>query len=291
MKKISIYCFLLILSALYSCTKKNSQEETLTPTSAFRTENDVNWGDIHNEAMDALYNDLKNKFESGQINGSTSAQNIRQTLNNSTNAYLSERCNNSVILTQATWFQIINNGDAYVIAGDTVLADQLFDHVLTKWGHKLTPSALNLLTQINVISSDESMSLEQTLEALQNVLNQVDSPTINGANTTLTEREKGFIKQVISIAKGSFQYWHTNYPKWQALFDKHKNLRGCPVNWKKAGKSDVAGAAGGGVAGAIVGGSVSFGVLTVPGWAVGAISAGVGSSVTSVVENLLDCIW
>ena len=57
-------------------------------------------------------------------------------------------------------------------------------------------------------------------------------------------------------------------------------------SWKSLAKADGKGAIEGGVAGAIVGGSVSFGTLTVPGWVVGAVGWGAGCSVSNVIGQL-----
>jgi len=57
-------------------------------------------------------------------------------------------------------------------------------------------------------------------------------------------------------------------------------------SWKSLAKADGKGAIEGGVAGAIVGGSVSFGTLSVPGWVVGAVGWGAGCSVSNVIGQL-----
>ena len=57
-------------------------------------------------------------------------------------------------------------------------------------------------------------------------------------------------------------------------------------SWKSLGKADLKGAIEGGVAGAIIGGSVSMGTLTVPAWAAGAVSWGAGCSVSNAIGQL-----
>lgn len=129
------------------------------------------------------------------------------------------------------------------------------------------------------------LSVEKTLFEYQRIKDNVSN------NAQITLREKNYISMVLQIAIGSTEYWDKNLQKWNNLLFQNSPLRCCGVSGKKAAKADISGAVGGGLAGAIVGGSVSFGVLTVPGWAVGAISGAVGASATSVVDDILNYLW
>lgn len=198
---------------------------------------------------------------------------------------MTERCSEPSLYPQFKFFQVLPDGKNYLIAGDTILKENLFPYAMQKWGHKLSTKAKSYLEEINTLASDESISAENTIIEYNRIKNSVIK------DNQVTLREKDYIVMVLQIAIGSTDYWDKNLGKWNNLFSQYSPLRCCGVSGKKAAKADISGAVGGGVAGAIVGGSVSFGVLTVPGWAVGAVSGAVGASVTSVVDDLLDYFW
>jgi hypothetical protein len=56
-------------------------------------------------------------------------------------------------------------------------------------------------------------------------------------------------------------------------------------------REDVKGAVGGGLAGALIGGTASLGTLTVPSWVAGAVVTGAVSSVAEAAAQLWDSLW
>ena len=59
------------------------------------------------------------------------------------------------------------------------------------------------------------------------------------------------------------------------------------LSWQDLGAVFVGGAIIGGLYGALGGGAVSFGILTIPGWAVGALTGGSVAGITYIVVTSL----
>lgn len=96
----------------------------------------------------------------------------------------------------------------------------------------------------------------------------------------ISKQEKEILLTATSIARHSSEYWFNNFEQWEKEFGhSSSNFRKKKFCWCEVGKNDIAYGVGGGAAGAIVGGSVSLGVLTVPGWVGGAIGGSVGNAV------------
>lgn len=118
--------------------------------------------------------------------------------------------------------------------------------------------------------------------------------TLNGNSTALEENvrtiqkselgknDKIYLLVINSIGYNSLDYWTKNGSKWMRLSGENMQTKAAPP-WARIGAADVAG----GIVGAITGGSVSFGVLAVPGWVVGAG----GTSLVQGAVELVDWLW
>jgi len=103
-------------------------------------------------------------------------------------------------------------------------------------------------------------------------------------NTPQTEQP--LLLSTTAIAQQSLQYWYNNIDKWNELLPASSLDKTKMFSWEEVGKNDVAYGVGGGIAGALVGGSVSIGVLTLPGWAAGAIGGAIAGSVGNAILQL-----
>ena len=146
------------------------------------------------------------------------------------------------------------------------------------------------LREIQIAIDEQSMDLYATL----NELNKIEQKS----RQNCSHQDQYLILSAISIAKNSLQYWHDNYDDWTYILEdlyklSHQKiqLRKGWFSWKEVAKNDIAYGAGGAVAGAIVGGSVSVGTLAIPGYAAGAIGGAVGGSVGDAGLQILNRIW
>lgn len=161
--------FLLIVGNLLlnSSCKKSISENSLFPENnnlANReTEISAQWGEIHNQAMDDLFQKLENNFSSGELNQNSSSFAIRTLLNNHTQQYLTERCSETSLYPQFKFFQVLPDGKNYLIKGDTVLKENLYPYAMAKWGDKLSNEAKRILNEIYALASDETISGENTI--------------------------------------------------------------------------------------------------------------------------------
>lgn len=96
------------------------------------------------------------------------------------------------------------------------------------------------------------------------------------------ENEKTYLLVINSIGYNSLRYWKENSSKWMNLSHDNLETKSAPP-WARIGAADV----GGGIVGALAGASVSFGVLTLPGWVVGAA----GTSLVQGCVELVDWLW
>lgn len=99
----------------------------------------------------------------------------------------------------------------------------------------------------------------------------------NIQNSKIIESEKGILLAAASVARYSSYYWETHSPT---------GGTSAKFSWGSTGKADLKGAIEGGVAGAIIGGSVATPLGSVPGWVAGAVSWGAGCSVSNAIGQL-----
>ena len=143
----------------------------------------------------------------------------------------------------------------------------------------LTSKQKDILTEMNTILSNSSLTIQEIIEALNTLEVKI--------NSECSIEERNVLLCATSIGRYSFQYWHDNFDKWENEFGTIYNLKNTQkFSWSDVGKNDVAYGVGGGVAGAIVGGSVSIGILTAPGWVAGAIGGAVGGSIGNAILQL-----
>lgn len=147
------------------------------------------------------------------------------------------------------------------------------DHILTK-------KQKMILEEIDQILNDNSSNVQTVIEKLRQLDDRIQQECSSG--------EKHVLLCATAIGRHSCQYWHDNLCKWEEVFEPESGLKGSKAfSWSAVGKNDVAYGVGGGIAGAITGGSVSLGILTVPGWAAGAIGGAISGSVGSAILQIL----
>lgn len=144
----------------------------------------------------------------------------------------------------------------------------------------LSTKQKEILIELNGVLSNPSLSVEEIISTLNNLDLKIKSEC--------SYDEMDILLSATSIGCHSFQYWNDNLDMWISEFSSTYNLKSAKsFSWKEVGKNDVAYGVGGGLAGALIGGSVSLGVLTIPGWAAGAI----GGAVAGSVGNAILQIW
>ncbi len=146
-------------------------------------------------------------------------------------------------------------------------------------GDLLTAKQKEILTELNTILSNPSLGIVEIITALNNLDVKI--------NLECEIEEMDILLSATAIGRHSFQYWHDNLDKWISEFGSAYNLKSTKsFSWGDVGKNDVAYGVGGGLGGALVGGSVSMGLLAVPGWAAGAIGGAVAGSVGNAILQL-----
>ena len=91
-----------------SC-KNNSPENSIIPEkdnlANREASSSIDWGSIHNQAMDDLYKELTEDFKSNRLSQNSSGFSIRKALNNHTQQYLTERCPDSSFFHNLDFFK------------------------------------------------------------------------------------------------------------------------------------------------------------------------------------------
>jgi len=142
--------------------------------------------------------------------------------------------------------------------------------------HLLSLKQKEILNELNEILSNSSLSIENIITELNNLEERIKSECKN--------EEIDILLSATSIGRHSFEYWEANLDKWISAFGSSYNLnRTQAIKWGDVGKNDVAYGVGGGLGGALVGGAVSFGILSLPGWVAGAIGGAVAGSVGNAI--------
>ncbi|MGB4003661.1 MAG: hypothetical protein WBK21_00425 [Bacteroidales bacterium] len=141
----------------------------------------------------------------------------------------------------------------------------------------------NILYSLNDILDNNNLDYESSIELINELIKK-------SKNEIKDENELCITLSGLYTGLYSLNYWYESYDNWQRLFTFNKAASN-GGGWKQVGKADINGAIGGGVAGAIVGGTVTLGIGTVPAWAAGAIGGGLGSSIADGVGQLIDRIF
>lgn len=164
---------------------------------------------------------------------------------------------------------------------DSTTTDYLMEYVIDKYS--IAEYKKEYLLWIDSIVVDENLSYNQTIDDLE------DLYLIVHGDSTLDDDDKSLVYSTISIAQHSSEYWYGQYEDWGNLNCSIKS-RGW-FSWKAVVKNDVAYGAAGGIAGALIGGTVTVGAATIPGWAAGAIGGAIGGSAGNAILQVLDNVW
>jgi hypothetical protein len=147
---------------------------------------------------------------------------------------------------------------------------------------------------LNLIRTAIDSDLESGSVSFYNSIKNIEDEFNN--DKALNENERGLLLSTASTARYSAGFWIDNLESIQSKFGSlllkgNENLQKLPRWLRELIAADVSGAAGGWVVGALVGGTVTLGTLTVPAGAAGALTGGVGNSVTSGVSSLWNWIF
>lgn len=192
--------------------------------------------------------------------------------------YFSKQCVNSKYyncLTETSKYQsyLFNNHQENKSADNylTLLIDSL----------NFSNTSKNILSSLNNLLDNNNLQFEDVIRNIDSLINE-------SKNNIINLNELSIVLSALYTGENSISYWYKNKEKWEALFP---NTSKASFNWSSAGKADISGAVGGGIAGALVGGTTTLGALTVPGWVAGAVGGGIGNSACNAVAQLLDSWW
>jgi len=268
-----IFVIILLGTSLISCEKLESNTNL---------EEEIDYeliGAEHNKGLDYVFNYVKQKT-SKENTKLKSKSDFLILVEEGTQEFLK---NNDLLQNEVEKNIAINESKKPYLFYSYIIKNDLKSATLEKlWpddvDNLLTNKQKEILNEMNEIISNST-----ELDDVINAFNIIDLKI----NSECSDKERDVLLCATSIGRHSFQYWHDNLDLWINEFGSAYNLKSNKsFSWSEVGKNDVAYGVGGGAAGAIVGGSVSLGVLTLPGWAAGAIGGAVGGSIGNAILQI-----
>lgn len=270
----AVIMLIVLGSSILSCTKDEETEIVSTKSTNIVKEIEKNAlivGEEHNKGLAYIYSELE-KMDITKLTQPEAIQAVRDIHENYCYSLIKDFDKYLVFL------EPVDNYVAYL--EDTSLNSELYlKNVIDEL--KYSPSSKNILYSLNDLLSNSSNSYEYVITEIEKLIEK-SKADIND------ETELSVTMSALYTGKYSINYWYNNGEKWMALVGNNSKK---PFSWSSAGKSDISGAIGGGLVGAAVGGTVSLGAATVPSWAAGAITGGLGNSAINAVDQLLDWLW
>jgi len=202
-------------------------------------------GQIHNQAMDTISADV-DFIKNSLLN--------RDDVNDKVSQYL-RQYENCII--PNSFFSIKNN-DEYL----SIIDSKNLSLLLTtkyRWSTKATKYASELFVILQT-QNDEYKICDAIIQMENNILK----------DNFLSQQEKDILLTTASVSRYSVHWWTTQYTG--------------PLSKPNGWSADAKGAIAGGLTGAIIGGSVTVGAGTVPGWVAGAISGGLSNSIVAMLD-------
>ena len=233
-------------------------------------------GVMHNKGLESFINNYK------KIDGLESNKKMSfTTLINANTLYLGQ--DNSI--NQFNALLIKNNSlFAYLksIGNSNSTFITAFDAIDFKPSNGFKEIYIQMLNSVDEINFKDDTSLNTYVETIKTIEDNI-------LESSLKTNEKEILLATASVARYSCCYWfyNTSIASWNPQkmdTPKMPNI----IKW------DIAAGAGGGVTGAIIGGTVTIpagGIGAVPGWVAGAITGAVGGSVSEAVFEFLDWIF
>ena len=254
-----------------SCKK----EEPASNESSFNYEQ---IGIIHNSGLDYVFNYVKEKTANNK-SVLKSQDDLLSLVEEGTREFLTE---NEIFDEAGRKIALKESKKPFVFYSDC-LKDNLKSSTLaglcpSELEIYLTNNQKTILSEMDEIFNDNFLDVPGVISSLDNLEEKIlsDCP----------EKEQHVLLCATSIGRYSFQYWSDNLDVWIDEFSPNNKLKKAQFSWATVGKNDVAYGVGGGVAGAIVGGSLTLGVLSIPGWAAGAIGGAVSGSIGNAILQL-----
>lgn len=232
----------------------------------------------HNEGLDFVFNYLKQKTS---VNKSvlTSPDSFLSLAEQGTQSFLSD---NELLENDAGRSIALGESKKPFVIYSNCLKNNLKSATLAG----LWPSGMD-----NSVTNNQKAILSEMDDILNNVFNTKDIIDAlidleEKIKTDCSEDEQHILLCATAIGRHSVKYWFDNLDKWTAEFSPHNKLKKAQFSWAQVGRNDVAYGVGGGISGAVIGGSVTLGVLAIPGWAAGAIGGAISGSVGNAILQL-----
>ncbi len=138
-----------------------------------------------------------------------------------------------------------------------------------------------LIDVFSMCTSNTEICLLKGINEFKKIEDQITSSTID-------KREKEILLSSSAVGRYSIHYWFYNATSWaNSIRGRRQIQERRPFSWGEMGKVDLQSAGAAGLAGAVIGGTVSLGALTVPSWAAGAVAGGIGGSAGNAIGQLL----
>ena len=255
-----------------SCTKEKTSSE-VTPFDYEQI------GIIHNNGIDYVFNYVKEK--TGYYEAELKTQeDLLSLVEEGTREFLRK---NEIFDKQGREIALEESKKPFVFYSDCLM-DNLKSATMESFCSSevevfLTNNQIAILSEMDEIFNDNFLDVQGVISSLEILEEKILSDC--------TEDEKHVLLCACSIGRHSFKYWFDNLDYWIEEFSPDNKLKKAQFSWATVGKNDVAYGIGGGVAGAIAGGSVTLGVLAIPGLAAGAI----GGAISGSVGNAILQVW
>lgn len=255
------------------CAHKEELQITPTPTTSALVEQYAYVGELHNQGLQVLYNQLKsNKL----VISSANVDAYLKTTHNTTEAFFADYHTQhptvNLFGTQQGAEQVFEHQRARLLANIANLTGSAnpLGSALSKTSTVSSSADYNATVSQAALSDKQKTLLTLVSEASDNATSPTEFSTLIGtvearAAAELPASEQAAVFVVTSTAKASATYWNAHAQEWAALTgNAHKanaQNRVTVTNWwkfaLKCAIADAGGAlAGGGVIGAVVGSGV-----------------------------------
>ena len=278
MKKFSLFLSLLTMtfSLIISSCSSDEENNRIEENTAFPSYKII--GIYHNENLDYIYDAIKEQSEKLKTRSKTDLRSII------TEDFLARSISEFANITETMNFKQyskeINQVSFPIISSyyqchnpsTRINTQELFEEKLSQYNDTQKK-------YINMILSAPEIDVCGFQSNIEKIILKMEK------DENLDYNERQIIYIASAGAYGSYEYWTENLSKWEELSGSD-HIQTRVFSWSNMWQSDVEGTISGGIGGAIAGGSVSMGTLTVPGWAAGAVGGGVGGSAANAVGQI-----
>lgn len=279
--KLIIGVMALAIVFIYSCKKESNmplssgtaQEVWETPNTRSETQPQM-VGRLHTEYLENYYSQLF-----AYATAANGIENLTQThFRGIVDAYITD----SIVGSGWSNFKTDTRNRFYGIT-DVLNPDDAIEANITDIENSSYGSQAFREYLVNIIQTARALEDDQIAGFI--------TTTKYDAEQEFSEEELDIILSALETFESSVNYWTAHESEWISLIDPNGEMN--IDNFKKGGigTADMSGAAAGGTAGALIGGSVTLGTGSVPGWLAGAVVGGVSNSIGEAVGQLWDWLW